>query len=267
MKIGFIGCGNMASAMIGGILRQGIFSKDEIIVSNLTEEGRARSEKTLGVVTTLDNNEIVRSAKTVVLAVKPQFYEEVLTEVHDSLTTEHTIIGIAPGKTLAWLEEKAGLPLKVVRFMPNTPAQVGAGMTAVCTNDRVSEDELAEILKITDSFGCTEVIPERLMDAAGAVGGCSPAYVFMMIEAMADAAVIGGMPRSQAYTFAAQAVLGSAKMVLETGKHPGELKDMVCSPAGTTIDAVAILEKDGFRNSIIDAMVGCMNKSKELGKK
>ena len=175
MKIGFIGCGNMASAMIGGILRHGIFSKDEIIVSNLTEEGRARSKKTLGVVTTLDNNEIVRSAKTVVLAVKPQFYEEVLTEIHDSLTTEHTIIGIAPGKTLAWLEEKAGLPLKVVRFMPNTPAQVGAGMTAVCANDRVSEDELAEILKITDSFGCTEVIPERLMDAAGAVGGCAPA--------------------------------------------------------------------------------------------
>ena len=218
MKIGFIGCGNMASAMIGGILRQGIFSKDEIIVSNLTEEGRARSEKTLGVVTTLDNNEIVRSAKTVVLAVKPQFYEEVLTEVHDSLTTEHTIIGIAPGKTLAWLEEKAGLPLKVVRFMPNTPAQVGAGMTAVCTNDRVSEDELAEILKITDSFGCTEVIPERLMDAAGAVGGCSPAYVFMFIEAMADAAVSQGMPRKQAYKFASQTVLGSAKMVLEPGR-------------------------------------------------
>ena len=105
------------------------------------------------------------------------------------------------------------------------------------------------------------------MDAVTAVSGSSPAYVFMMIEAMADAAVIGGMPRSQAYTFAAQAVLGSAKMVLETGKHPGELKDMVCSPAGTTIDAVAILEKDGFRNSINDAMVGCMNKSKELGKK
>ena len=201
MKIGFIGCGNMASAMIGGILRQGIFSKDEIIVSNLTDEGRARSEKTLGVVTTLDNNEIVRSAKTVVLAVKPQFYEEVLTEVHDSLTTEHTIIGIAPGKTLAWLEEKAGLPLKVVRFMPNTPAQVGEGMTAVCANERVSQEELAEILKITDSFGCTEVIPERLMDAAGAVGGCAPAYVFMFIEAMADAAVADGMPRKQAYKF------------------------------------------------------------------
>ena len=127
MKIGFIGCGNMGSAMIGGILRQGIFSKEEIIVSNLTPEGKARSEKNLGVVTTLDNNEVVRSAKTVVLAVKPQFYEEVLSEVHDSLTKDHTIIGIAPGKTLAWLEEKAGLPLKVVRFMPNTPAQVGEG--------------------------------------------------------------------------------------------------------------------------------------------
>lgn len=264
MKIGFIGCGNMASAMIGGILRQGIFSKDEIIVSNLTDEGRARSEKTLGVVTTLDNNEIVRSAKTVVLAVKPQFYEEVLTEVHDSLTTEHTIIGIAPGKTLAWLEEKAGLPLKVVRFMPNTPAQVGAGMTAVCTNDRVSEDELAEILKITDSFGCTEVIPERLMDAAGAVGGCSPAYVFMFIEAMADAAVAGGMPRSQAYTFAAQAVLGSAKMVLETGKHPGELKDMVCSPAGTTIQAVRVLEEKGMRSSVFEAMMKCLDISRKM---
>ena len=262
MKIGFIGCGNMASAMIGGILRQGIFSKDEIIVSNLTDEGRARSEKTLGVVTTLDNNEIVRSAKTVVLAVKPQFYEEVLTEVHDSLTTEHTIIGIAPGKTLAWLEEKAGLPLKVVRFMPNTPAQVGAGMTAVCTNDRVSEDELAEILKITDSFGSTEVIPERLMDAAGAVGGCSPAYVFMFIEAMADGAVAEGMPRKQAYEFAAQSVLGSAKMLLETGMHPGELKDMVCSPGGTTIEAVAVLERENLRSAVIDATRACIRKSK-----
>ena len=266
MKIGFIGCGNMASAMIGGILRQGIFSKEDIIVSNLTPEGKARSEKNLGVVTTLDNKEVVRSAKTVVLAVKPQFYEEVLDEVHDSLTEEHTIIGIAPGKTLAWLEEKAGLPLKVVRFMPNTPAQVGAGMTAVCTNDRVSEDELAEILKITDSFGCTEVIPERLMDAAGAVGGCSPAYVFMFIEAMADAAVQGGMPRAQAYKFAAQAVMGSAKMVLESGEHPGTLKDMVCSPGGTTIEAVRVLEEKGFRSAVIEAMVKCMEKSEKLSR-
>ena len=264
MNIGFIGCGNMGSAMIGGILRQGIFSKEEIIVSNLTPEGKARSEKNLGVVTTLDNNEVVRSAKTVVLAVKPQFYEEVLSEVHDSLTKDHTIIGIAPGKTLAWLEEKAGLPLKVVRFMPNTPAQVGEGMTAVCANERVSQDELAEILKITDSFGCTEVIPERLMDAAGAVGGCAPAYVFMFIEAMADAAVSQGMPRKQAYKFASQTVLGSAKMVLETGRHPGDLKDMVCSPAGTTIEGVRTLEKNGFRSAVFEALTAAAEKGKKL---
>ena len=198
MKIGFIGCGNMGSAMIGGILRQGIFSKDEIIVSNLTEEGRERSKKNLGVVTTLDNNEVVRSAKTIVLAVKPQFYEEVLDEVHNSLTADHTIIGIAPGKTLAWLEEKCEQPLKVVRLMPNTPAQVGAGMTGACVNDRVTEEDLDQILAITNSFGRTEVVPERLMDAVSAVSGCSPAYVFMFIEAMADAAVAQGMPRKQA---------------------------------------------------------------------
>ena len=264
MKIGFIGCGNMGSAMIGGILRQGIFSKDEIIVSNLTEEGRERSKKNLGVVTTLDNNEVVRSAKTIVLAVKPQFYEEVLDEVHNSLTADHTIIGIAPGKTLAWLEEKCEQPLKVVRLMPNTPAQVGAGMTGACVNDRVTEEDLDQILAITNSFGRTEVVPERLMDAVSAVSGCSPAYVFMFIEAMADAAVADGMPRAQAYKFAAQAVLGSAKMVLETGKHPGDLKDMVCSPAGTTIEGVRTLEKNGFRSAVFEALTAAAEKGKKL---
>ena len=264
MKIGFIGCGNMGSAMIGGILKKGVFEKNEIIVSNLTEEGSKRSREKLGVVTTMDNCEVVKNANIVILAVKPQFYEEVIGEVKGYLTPEHMIVGIAPGKTLAWLEEKAGLPLKVVRFMPNTPAQVGEGMTAVCANERVSQDELAEILKITDSFGCTEVIPERLMDAAGAVGGCAPAYVFMFIEAMADAAVSQGMPRKQAYKFASQTVLGSAKMVLETGKHPGELKDMVCSPAGTTIEAVRVLEEKGFRSSVIEAMKTCEEISKSM---
>ena len=132
MKIGFIGCGNMASAMISGMLKKGLYKKDEIIVSNLTEEGSKRSREKLGVVTTLDNHEVVKNTKLVFLAVKPQFYEEVLNEVKDELTPEHTVVGIAPGKTLAWLEEKCGQPLKVVRMMPNTPAQVGEGMTGVC---------------------------------------------------------------------------------------------------------------------------------------
>lgn len=178
MKIGFIGCGNMASAMISGMLKKGLYKKDEIIVSNLTEEGSKRSREKLGVVTTLDNHEVVKNTKLIFLAVKPQFYEEVLNEVKDELTPEHTVVGIAPGKTLAWLEEKCGQPLKVVRMMPNTPAQVGEGMTGVCANEKVSAEELTQICEITDSFGRTEVVPERLMDAVSAVSGCSPAYVF-----------------------------------------------------------------------------------------
>lgn len=264
MRIGFIGCGNMAAAMIGGILRCGIFEKDEIIVSNLTEEGSRRSREKLGVITTLDNREVAEKSKLVVLAVKPQFYEEVIMEVKELLTPEHMIVGIAPGKTLGWLEGKCGVPLKVVRLMPNTPALVGEGMTGVCVNDKVTKEDLQQICAITDSFGRTEIVPERLMDAVGAVSGSSPAYVFMFIEAMADAAVAQGMPRKQAYQFAAQAVLGSAKMVLETAMHPGELKDMVCSPAGTTIEGVRTLEKAGLRSAVFEALNACAEKGRRL---
>lgn len=264
IKIGFIGCGNMGSAMIGGMLKKGLFEKEEILVSNLTEAGSRRSREKLGVCTTLDNKEVVRNAKLIFLAVKPQFYEEVLTEVKEELTPEHMVVGITPGKTLAWLEEKCGQPLKVVRMMPNTPAQVGEGMTGICVNEKVTEEDLKMICEITDSFGRTEVVSERMMDAVGAVSGCSPAYVFMFIEAMADAAVAQGMPRKQAYAFASQAVLGSAKMVLETGMHPGELKDMVCSPAGTTIQGVRALERNGFRSAVFEALTEAAEKGKKL---
>ena len=195
---------------------------------------------------------------------KPQFYEEVISQIKGCLTPDHMIVGIAPGKTLAWLEEKCEQPLKVVRLMPNTPAQVGEGMTGACANDRVTKEDLDQILAITNSFGRTEVVPERLMDAVGAVSGCSPAYVFMFIEAMADAAVAQGMPRKQAYQFASQSVLGSAKMVLETGMHPGELKDMVCSPAGTTIEGVRTLEKNGFRSAVFEALQAASDKGKQM---
>ena len=148
--------------------------------------------------------------------------------------------------------------------MPNTPAMVGEGITAMCPNDAVTPDQLETCRRLLESFGRAEVIPERLMDAVVAVSGSSPAYVFLFIEAMADAAVAEGMPRAQAYTFAAQAVLGSAKMVLETGRHPGELKDMVCSPAGTTIEAVQSLEEDGFRSAVMRAMRVCAEKSRSM---
>lgn len=148
--------------------------------------------------------------------------------------------------------------------MPNTPAMAGEGMTAVCPNSCVDKEELKYVLQILDTIGKTEIVEERLMDAVVSVSGSSPAYVFMMIEAMADAAVAEGMPRPQAYRFAAQAVYGSAKMVLETGKHPGELKDMVCSPAGTTIEAVRILEQKGFRSALMEAMKACAEISRSL---
>ena len=264
MKIGFIGCGNMGSAMIGGILKKGVFAKDEIIVSNLTEEGSKRSREKLGVVTTMDNCEVVKNANIVILAVKPQFYEEVISQIKGCLTPDHMIVGIAPGKTLAWLEEKCEQPLKVVRLMPNTPAQVGEGMTGACANDRVTKEDLDQILAITNSFGRTEVVPERLMDAVGAVSGCSPAYVFMFIEAMADGGVKQGLPRATAYRLAAQTCLGTAKMILEKGIHPGQLKDMVTSPGGTTIEGCEALERGGMRYAVIDCINAGTEKSKRL---
>ncbi|MDO5135738.1 MAG: pyrroline-5-carboxylate reductase [Eubacteriales bacterium] len=264
MKLGFIGCGNMASAMISGILKKGVFSPEEIIVSNLTVEGSQRSREKLGVQTTMDNRQVVLAAEKLVLAVKPQFYEEVLLEVKDLLTPSHMIIGIAPGKTLSWLEETCGQPLRIARLMPNTPAQVGEGMTGICVNSRITQQDLEELLRITDSFGRSEVVPERLMDAVCAVSGCSPAFVFLFLEAMADSAVALGMPRKQAYSLAAQAVLGSAKMLLETGMHPGELKDMVCSPAGSTIEGVRALEKAGFRSAVFEALQASAEKGKRL---
>ena len=200
----------------------------------------------------------------IILSVKPQFYEDVINQIKDCVKKEQIIITIAPGKTLAWLAEKFGKEVKIVRTMPNTPALVGEGMTAMCPNEHMEKEETEYVKRLLESFGRVEVVPERLMDVVVSVSGSSPAYVFMMIEAMADAAVSGGMPRAQAYQFAAQAVYGSAKMVLETAKHPGELKDMVCSPAGTTIEAVRTLEEMGFRSSIIEAMKVCEEVSRNL---
>jgi len=264
MKLGFIGCGNMASAIMGGIIKNGLMEASEIIGADVFAPSREKVKETLGIQIAENNREVVEKADMFVLSIKPQFYQEVIEEVRDLVREDQVIITLAPGKTLAWLEEQFGKPVKVVRTMPNTPAMVLEGMTGVCHNEYVTKEELEEILGLLRSFGDAEVIPERLMDAVMITSGSSPAYVYMMIEAMADAAVAEGMPRAQAYKFAAKAVQGSAKMVLETGKHPGELKDMVCSPAGTTIAAVKVLEATGFRSSIMQAMEACAEKGRKL---
>ena len=264
MKLGFIGTGNMASAIMGGIIGKKMISAEEIIGADLLESGREKVKEQFGIQVTEKNQEVVEKAEVIILSVKQQFYEEVINQIKDCVKKEQIIITIAPGKTLAWLAEKFGKEVKIVRTMPNTPALVGEGMTAMCPNEYMEKEEIEYVKQLLESFGRVEVVPERLMDVVVSVSGSSPAYVFMMIEAMADAAVSGGMPRAQAYQFAAQAVYGSAKMVLETGKHPGELKDMVCSPAGTTIEAVRTLEEMGFRSSIIEAMKVCEEVSRNL---
>lgn len=264
MKIGFIGTGNMASAIMGGIIKKQLIPAEEMIGADLSAPGRERAKTQFGIHVTDSNREVVEKAEVIVLSVKPQFYADVIHEIRDGIRDNQIVITIAPGKTLAWLKEQFGKDVKIVRTMPNTPALVGEGMTAACPNEHMTEEETAYARTLLESFSCVEIVPERLMDAVVSVSGSSPAYVFLLIEAMADAAVSGGMPRPQAYRFASQAVLGSAKMVLETGKHPGELKDMVCSPAGTTIEAVRVLEERGFRSAVFEAMKVCEEMSKGM---
>lgn len=263
-KIGFIGCGNMGSAILGGLIKSGFVNADEIIVSTKTESSSKRLKDEFNVLTTFDSKMVAREAKTVILAVKPNMYKQIVEEIEGELTEDKLIITIAAGITINNMEEWLGDDAKIIRTMPNTPAFVGEAMSAVCPNENVSKEELAYCIKMFESFGECVELEEKYFDGFVAVAGSSPAYVYMFIEAMADGAVKLGIPRAKAYKMAAQSVLGSAKMVLETGKHPGELKDAVCSPAGTTIEAVVELEKLGFRNSIIQAMNKCAEKSKNM---
>jgi pyrroline-5-carboxylate reductase len=264
MKIGLIGCGNMGGAMLAGILDSGKCAAQDIMVSVKTETSANAKREQYCVEVTTDNRAVARFADLLFLAVKPQFYESVIGEIKDCVREDQLIVTIAPGKTLAWLAETFGRELKFIRTMPNTPSLVKEGMMGMCANSRVTAEELEEVRALCEGFSRTEVVAENLMDVVTAVSGSSPAYVFLFIEAMADAAVAGGMPRNQAYTFAAQAVLGSAKMVLETAKHPGELKDMVCSPGGTTIQAVRVLEDKGMRSAVIEAMMKCLDISRKM---
>ncbi len=265
MKIGFIGLGNMARAIIGGILKDKIIPAKDIIGSDKSADMRTKASKDFGITTLETNKEVVAESDILFFAVKPQFMPDVFDEIKGLVKKNTVIISIVAGKTISYLEEGlGGGKLKIIRCMPNTPALVGEGCTGVSPNANVTSKELDKALKILSSFGRAHVVSEKLMDAVGAVSGSSPAFVFMFIEAMADGAVAGGMPRAQAYEFAAQAVLGSAKLVLETGKHPGELKDMVCSPGGTTIEGVKVLEECGLRGAIMDAMEAVIDKTKRL---
>ncbi len=262
MKIGFIGAGNMGGAIIAGIVKKD--TKAEILVYDKNPEQAERLKNQFGVGCEATSIELAKNSDIIFLAVKPNVVSEVIDEIKEEVGDNTLIVSIVAGKSVEVIEKAFARPIKLIRVMPNTPALVGEGMSALCHNKNVDCEELAKVTDIFAGLGRVEIVLESMMDAVTAASGSSPAYVFMLIEAMADAAVLGGLPRSQAYTFSAQAVLGAAKMVLETEKHPGELKDMVCSPAGTTIEAVKILEEAGFRSAIIDAMAACIEKSKNI---
>ncbi|ART75540.1 pyrroline-5-carboxylate reductase [Sutcliffiella horikoshii] len=263
-KIGFIGSGKMAEAIIGGLIKSELVPANQIFASAKTRETVEKIADKYAIQTTIQNREVAAKADMLILAVKPDLHKAVIEEIKDIVKSEAVIITIAAGITLDFLETTFGHSIKAVRVMPNTPSLVGEGMSAICSNDETNAQELQEVIRLFESFGKAEVLPEKLMDAVPAVSGSSPAYVYMFIEALADGAVQQGIARNQAYTMAAQAVLGAAKMVLETGKHPGELKDNVCTPGGATIEAVTTLEKHGFRSAVVSAMEACTEKSKRL---
>lgn len=262
-KIGFIGMGNMGYAILKGLLK--VYDKEEIIFTDVNRERCGQVSEETGVASAADNAQCAVSAKYIVLAVKPQFFAPVLSDIAGILTKEHIIISIAPGITVDSLKEKLGSDKRIVRAMPNTPALLGEGMTGVCYEPSLFDAEEQETIKaFFESFGKMQIVEERLMNAVVCVSGSSPAYVYMFIEALADSAVKYGLPRDAAYKMAAQAVVGSARMVLETGEHPGALKDKVCSPGGTTIAAVSALEEYGFRNAVIKASDACYDKCTNL---
>lgn len=266
-KIGFIGGGNMGGAVIGGIIESGLVAPADIIASAATEATRALLATRWGIAVTADNREVARAADILIPAVKPHVYPSVVDEVQGVLKEGVVVVSIAAGHSVAALESFFSAPVKVVRAMPNTPALVGEGMTALCRNSLVSDAELESVLELFRAIGRVEIVDEALMDAVVGVSGSSPAYVYIFIEAMADAAVESGMPRAQAYRFAAQAVLGAAKMVLETGSHPGLLKDQVCSPGGTTIAAVRVLEENGLRRAVMSAALAAAERSRAMGRR
>ncbi|MDP4083628.1 MAG: pyrroline-5-carboxylate reductase [Bacillota bacterium] len=263
-KIGFIGSGKMAQAMLEGMLSSNDITKENIMASSATEKTRVKIEQKFGILTTIDNQTVAKFADILILAVKPDIHPAIIEDIKKEVKHDVVVVTIAAGITLDDIEKFFGKKIKAVRTMPNTPSLVGEGMSVICPNSYLREEEIVEVEQLFSTFGKTERLEEKWMDAVPAISGSSPAYVYMFIEAMADGGVRQGIPREKAYRLAAQAVLGAAKMVLETGVHPGELKDNVCTPGGATIEAVAELEKRQLRGGILAAMEKCTEKVKHL---
>lgn len=266
MKLSFIGAGNMASAIIRGVVRSGFAAAGDITACDISAEKTAALKGELGIIAASDNISAVKNADYIFLCVKPQILPAVCEELRGALTPQQTIVSIAAGVTLQSLRIYLGDERSIVRVMPNLPLSVGEGMCMVCKNNYAPEAAEKLVVELLSGMGEVVYLDEKYLNAFVALASSSPAFIFMVIEAMADGGVLMGLPRAESYKIAAQAVLGSARMVLDTEYHPAELKDMVCSPAGTTIDAVASLEQNGLRYAMIRAMQVCMEKCEAMEK-
>lgn len=266
-RIGFIGLGNMGNAILQGILASNIITGPQLYVYDTHPEKGIALNQLYGINNLDSAKNVAKESDIVIVAVKPNVIIDVLNDIQKELKKNTIVISIAAGVSIKSIAKCVGYEQKIIRVMPNTPALVNAAMCSITPNTEVTAEELEIVQKLFNCIGETEIVSEYLIDAVVGASGSSPAFVFMFIEALADGAVKGGLSRKQAYKFAAQAVLGSAKLLLETEKHPGELKDMVCSPAGTTIEGVQMLEEKGFRAAIIDAVEATITKSKLLGEK
>ena len=261
MKYGFIGCGNMGGAIARALSK----TTNEIMVTDRSGRASAIAEELLCTYT--DPITIAGSCERIFLAVKPQMMRQALSPLRKYLReSKPLLITMAAGLEIATIQEMAGAELPVIRIMPNTPVLVGKGMTLYCCNDLVDEDTLEDFLDDMAFTGHMDEIAEHLIDAAGVVSGCGPAYMYMFAEALADGAVACGVPRAKALEYAAATLTGAGEMLLQTGEHPGKLKDNVCSPGGSTIAGLNVLEARAFRGAVMDCVKAAYKRNQELGK-
>lgn len=264
LKIGCIGGGAMAEAILGGLARSGAVPAGDLFVTDVRRERLEYLHSTLEVYATQDNGYVAGAADIILVAVKPQVVGAVLREIAVYVKPAQTIISIAAGIKTAMLEEYLNSPAAVVRVMPNTPALVGAGASAVCPGSHAGPADLQRALAIFNAVGRAVEVPESVMDAVTGLSGSGPAYMFVILEALADAGVRVGLPRDVATMLAAQTMLGSAKMLLETGGHPARMKDMVTTPGGTTIEGIYALEQEGLRGALMRAVEAATRRSREM---
>lgn len=264
-KIGFVGGGNMAAALVKGLLHAKVFPPGAILVSDVKQDRLVQLHDTHGIVTTTDNVELVHEADVVVLSVKPQVIDKVLQAIGKEIQPTQLVVSVAAGVPVSAMEARLPDGARVVRAMPNTPATVDAGATAIAPGTHATEEDLEVARALFAAVGRVVTLDESLLDAVTGLSGSGPAYVMLMIEALADGGVKVGLHRDTALMLAAQTVYGSAKLLLETGEHPGRLKDMVTSPGGTAIAGLHTLESGGLRRTLIDAVESATTRSAALG--